>query len=375
MTEQPKSSDTADGAALSSEHLANLAHELRSPLGGIEAMIALLGETRAASDQERLIEGLKAASAHLRAVANALLQPKAPTASSVTVGDALKMFAVAAASRAAGRGLTFRQEMDPASASAIVADGTALRQILENLVDNAVRHAAEGAVSLKVGLSDALLRFEVVNCGKGIAPLDAGRMFARTSSPDARPDGGGLGLNIVAELVGRQGGHCGAEALSEPAGTRVWFTLPVIGHAKAEPREIPTVTPVARLLVVEDDATNRLLLKTVLEHMGYAVDTTGSPTEALGLIQTGYAGLFTDMTMPEMDGWTLIRAIRAKGGAYARLPIIGVTGRVAPEETARVIEAGGNWVVEKPVTIHDLRQALMATGLSDPMARQVASAA
>jgi CheY-like chemotaxis protein/anti-sigma regulatory factor (Ser/Thr protein kinase) len=372
---------TGMGAGMSVERLADLAHELRAPLGGIDAMVALLAESRAASDQEKLIEGLKAASAHLRSVANALLQPRIDPMRSVAVEDGLKFFAVAAASRAAARGLAYRQTLAAACERAIVADGTVLRQILENLVDNAVRHAEGGEVTLAVGLDEGekdsrCLRFEMTNRGAPLSPSEAGALFTRQQTPEHRPSGAGLGLSIVAGLVSAAGGAYGVVPAGAGAGVTVWFTLPITGFAASETKPPVAATPPIRLLIVEDDATNQLLLKTVLEHMGYVADTTGSPNEALRLLaQTPYAAVFTDISMPEMDGRDLIRAIRALPGPASEMPVICVTGRVLPEDTRMVLQAGGNWVVRKPVTIHDLRQALIATGLRDPLARQVSSAA
>lgn len=381
MSGQSNSADLGLEAGMSAERLADLAHELRAPLGGIDAMVTLLAESRAVSDQEKLIEGLKAASAHLRSVANSLLQPRVDPRNSVTVEDGLKFFSVAAASRAAARGVAYRQTLDKACEGAIIADGTALRQILENLIDNAVRHADGGEITLSVSKDGSAettraLRFEITNRGDALPAAGAGLMFTRQQTPDHKPAGAGLGLSIVAGLVSAAGGAYGAANTVDCSGVTVWFTLPVTGFAERKAEAPIVAAPPVRLLIVEDDVTNQLLLKTVLEHMGYVAETTGSASDALRRVsETDYAAVFTDLGMPEMNGLDMIRSIRSMKGPAATMPIICVTGRVLPEDTRMVLQAGGNWVVRKPVTIHDLRQALIATGLRDPLARQVSSAA
>ena len=369
MSEQTKNPSAGDALA-AAERVADLAHELRSPLGGIESMIALLGESKSASDQDALIAGLRSAAAHLRTVANTLLKPETRTAHTVTVSDALRFFSVSARSRARSVGMAFHQEIEPGCGNLIIGDGTALRQMLENLVDNAIRHSGANEIALHVKPSAAdtqQVRFEVTDCGKGMDPTVAARLNGEVTA------GAGMGLSIVSRLARAQGGSSGVAARGDGPGCCVWFTTPVVGlREAARSAVVPEEQLAAPILVVEDDAVNQLLLKTVLGHLGHAVETTHSPIQALELLRVNhYSAIFSDMSMPEMDGWNFIRQMRANG---CNLPIVGVTGHVLAEDKKRTMDAGANWVVEKPVTVHDLRQALIAIGLRDPMLRQVSAA-
>jgi two-component system sensor histidine kinase EvgS len=357
--------------ATPAEQAADMAHELRSPLGGIESMLAQLSEATARSDQEALIAGLKAAAAHLRNVANAMLRPESPAGEATPVADAIRMFAVSARSRAAAAGHAFRCDVAADCEGVSVANGTALRQMLENVFDNALKHGG-GNVVLRVALRGEMVEFQVVDHGPGMNGEGAAQIFRRGETMGAKSGGSGLGLAIVARLAEANGGTCGAGPRSDGAtGASVWFTLPVASRkAGAEPVEdAPRGAPV---LVVDDDAMSQLLMKTILGHLGYECETVGSAIEAMVVMQDRvFSAVFTDLTMPGMNGWAFIQMLRREG---VEVPIVGVSGRVTPEDKRRTIEAGANWALEKPVTIHDIRQALVAIGLRDPMQRQVHAA-
>lgn len=378
MSEQIKNSNGVE--AMSIDRVADMAHELRSPLGGIESMISLLGQSRSPGDQDALIAGLRSAAAHLRTVANAMLKPdELPGSQSVSVADAIKFFSVAAGSRARAAGIAYRQDVAPACEGMVVADGTALRQMLENVVDNAIRHGGAGEIILRVQpitntAGGAMVEFSVLDSGPGIDLATAPSLFDRGETRGSATAGSGIGLSIVSRLASQAGGTCGAGGRGDQKGACVWFTVPA-NIARKPTQESDGVPPAAiqtPILVVDDDPMSRLLLKTVLGHLGHPAETASSPAEALTLMQDRvFAAVFTDMTMPGMDGWSFIRTLRQGG---ADLPVVGVSGRVTPEEKKRTIDAGANWVIDKPVTIHDLRQALIAIGLRDPMVRQVSAA-
>lgn len=366
MTEQTKNL-AASKTIAAAKRVADLAHELRSPLGGIESMIALLGESKAASDQDALIAGLRAAAAHLRTVANTLLRPDQRNAEAVVVGEALAFFAVSARARARAASMAFHQDIEPSCQNMILADGTALRQMLENLVDNAIRHSGGNEVSLHVrpaATDPAQACFEVLDTGKGCASM---------AGPCGATQNGSKGLGIVSRLARDAGGSSGFSPRSDGPGCTAWFTVPVSGRREvARPVVRPAQAVAAPILVVEDDANNQLLLKTVLGHLGYAIEAAQSAGEAMELLRNGaYSAIFSDRNIPGADGSVFIGELRAAG---CTLPIIGVTDHVLPADKQRTLEAGADWVVEKPVTVHDLRQALIATGLRDPMLRQVSSA-
>lgn len=356
------------------ERTADMAHELRSPLGGIESMLAALSATGARSDQEALIAGLKSAAAHLRNVANQMLKPSEASAAQMTpVTDAVKLFTVSAKSRAAAAGVPFRVSVAPGCEGVLVANGTVLRQMLENVVDNAIRHGG-GDVVLSVGVESEMVTFEVVDQGAGMDGAVAAQAFRRGETMGAKSGGAGLGLAIVSRLVEEAGGACGAGPRQDgAAGTRVWFNVPVAGRkVEAEAQPAPEQPRGAPVLVVDDDPMSQVLMKTVLGHLGHDCETVASAIEAMVVMQDRvFSAVFTDLTMPGMNGWAFIQMLRREG---VEIPIVGVSGRVTPEDKRRTIEAGANWALEKPVTVHDIRQALVVVGLADAMERQVRAA-
>ena len=364
------------GETMNPDRIADMAHELRSPLGGIESMISLLGESKSAADQAALIAGLKSAAAHLRSVANQLLRPETNAAESVRLGDAVRFFAVSARSRARAAGMRFRQEIAPDCDGMMIADGIALRQMLENVVDNAIRHSNGGEIVLRVRQRPDAPGGDMVECavlddGAGFESGAASRLFRRGETSGAT-SGSGLGLSIVARLAEAAGGKCGAGPRADAGGACVWFALPACARQAARAPQTPTPVEATPILVVDDDPMSRLLMKTVLGHLGHAAETAESPGEATALMQDRvFSAIFTDVAMPGTDGWAFIRALRRAG---VEVPIVGVTGRVLPEDRKRTKEAGADWMIDKPVTIHDLRQALIAIGLRDPMIRQVSAA-
>ncbi|MCA0422275.1 MAG: hybrid sensor histidine kinase/response regulator [Proteobacteria bacterium] len=372
MTGQREKSRGTSGAALA-ERLADMAHELRSPLGGIDAMIELLASTKPNAEQERLISGLRAASAHMRSLAREVIVPGAePRSEATQVGVVLQQFSVAGVARARARELLYMQEVASPCETALVGSGVVLRQMLENLVDNAFRHAEKGVVSLRVTPALApdgapVVRFDVLDEGPGLTTEQAQRIFARGVTLDDRSSGSGLGLAIVAKLAASHGGTCGASPRPDRPGAMVWFTLPVIGYCEAAKDEPATATHINAgrpILLVDDDATGRRLLRTVLDHLGFETRETESPRQALEWLETGsFAGVCTDISMAEMNGFEFIAAVRSLPGEAARLPVISVSGHTSADDHAALKAAGCDAWVDKPLTIHELRKALRATGL------------
>lgn len=370
MTGQRQKSRSGGERTLAAEQIADLAHELRSPLGGIDAMIELLASGKTSPEQDQLLHGLRAASAHMRAVASGVIAPR-QAASQATVGEILSQFQIACGARARARELLYVQEIGVGCEHAQVGDATALRQMLENLVDNAFRLTERGIVTVRAGLVETagkqVLRLDVLDEGPGLTDAEAAAVFARGATLGDRAAGTGLGLSIVSRLARELGGSCGAGARDDRPGAVFWFCLPVTAFREA-PAPVEEVSrfknPGQPLLIVDDDATSRLLLTTVLDHLGFETLAVDSPMEALERLKTGrFAAVFTDVSMPGMNGMEFIAAVRALPGAASRLPLVSVSGRVAPEDKAMLKAAGCDFCVDKPITIHDLRQALIGAKL------------
>ncbi len=353
--------------------LAETAHDLRAPLGGIEAMAQLLRDTALSPDQERMVTGLLAAAAHLRAVASDIIDEArgvAPSssehrASAFSIQDLFASVRTAAEARAAAKRLAFNDHMDPALPAALVGDPRRIRQMLENLLDNAFKVTGSGGVSVTIRLVDrrgafAGLRFEVRDTGPGIAPENVDRLFHAFSSVESGVPGSGLGLSLVARMARAMGGDAGY-APNNGGGALFWFTLRLKVPDAAAGADSAAAAPASDLpvLVIDDNQANRVIMTAILEHFGHRVVDACSGEDALVLLsRTPVKAVMLDQTLPGVSGLDLLRTLRAMGGDMARLPIIPVTGRVAPEDKAAFAAAGANGFVEKPVNARAIRDAL-----------------
>lgn len=348
--------------------LAEVAHELRAPLGGIEAMAHLLGET-ATPEQERLIAGLKAAAAHLRAVASDVIdQARGSTGGSGNVtgdfvlGDLLDGVSAAAEARAKARGLSYTVKIDPALPATMHGECLRVRQMLENLLDNAFKVTTHGGVSLTVREVDRRqsfvgVIFEVRDTGPGLNAADQEKLFRAFSRVDNGVPGSGLGLSLVARMARSMGGDAGCS--SEPgAGALFWFTL------RLPEKAIPATAPAdadAPVLVVDDNYANRMIMRAILEHFGHQVLDAESGEAALELLRARtFKAVMLDQTLPGLSGLETLHALRQMEGPAARTPVVPVTGRVAPEDKAAFAAGGANGFVEKPVNARAIRDALDA---------------
>lgn len=375
MTNHNRSGRPVPGDVLTAEAIADLAHELRSPLGGIEAMVDLLATTTRNPDQEQVIDGLKAAAAHLRAVAADLIgSGKAGQKPRKSVAEVLAAFAVASRARASAKGLRFVDSIDDWCGEVTATDSVAMRQILENLVDNAFRLTADGEIAFNATPVDRTnpargIRLELCDNGPGLSADESALVFQRGTMLPGRVGGTGLGLSIVADIASRLGGRCGATSQGAGCGATFWVELPVMAmeRSNAAAADFDPERDSARpILIVEDDAASRALLDTVLSHLGFTCISCPSPVEALDLLkERAVLAVMTDFAMPGMDGSAFVAAIRAMAGSVRQIPVIAVTGRVDPESKAQLLAAGCSDIVEKPLTIHDLRQALFRTNLLD----------
>jgi CheY-like chemotaxis protein len=362
-------------AAEAVDRIAEVAHELRAPLGGLEAMADLLARTPLAPDQEKLVAGLRAAAAHLREVAGDILDPPAasrdvPAASesAFALVDLIESIALSAHARAQAKGLTFIARQDPRLPARVVGDSRRLRQMMENLIDNAVKVTASGGVTLAVRSVDrrgpyVALRISVTDTGPGVPPGQRERLFKPYARLANGVPGTGLGLNLVHRFATAMGGEAGCiDAVG--GGAEFWFTLRL---KTAGPREeaaqsdetqaAPLASP--RILVVDDNRSNRIILSTILEHFGCEVREAVSGEEALqSLRNASYDAVLLDQTLPGLSGVETLRAIRELPDSGALTPVIPVTGRVGAEDKAAFAAAGAVGFVEKPVSAQAIRDSL-----------------
>lgn len=368
---------------MTAERLAEVAHELRTPLGGIEAMAALLAQGVLSESQRHAVEALQASVAHLRQIAGEILDDHRAASTSAGVGVAprtldlaafLAPIATAARLRAAARGVTFSLRISEGVPAVIGADGTLLRQMVENLLDNALKLTEAGSVSVsvdRVGRRGAChqLRFAVRDTGPGFDAGQAEQLFERFHRLDERRPGTGLGLALVRRLARGMGGDVGAEGMPG-AGAIVWFTIAVEAAGAGNPAgsvaaiaDWAPARPMPTILVVDDNMASRMVMTVVLKQFGCDAVQAASGLEALTLVETrSFAAVMMDMTMAGMDGADATRAIRrSKDGAT--LPVIGVTGRVGPSDEARFRTAGATGFLPKPISPRGVWACLREAGV------------
>ena len=357
-----------------SEFLATISHEIRTPLNSILGFADLVADDPGLSAESRRRLGLIGHSGRsLVEIINDLLDYSKLEAGRMELNPeplapaALLRDAVAIAAPAAeAKGLALHVEITGGDETALFAlDETRLRQVLLNLVSNAIKFTCDGAVTARLDLSlPDRLRFRVTDTGIGIAPEVQARLFQRFTQADSsisRGFGGtGLGLAISKALVTRMGGEIGVES-APGQGSCFWVELP------AQPAEAVVVDDLApplasnaggaRVLLVDDHPVNRELGHALLTLGGYEVVTAEGGAEAVALARgEAFDLILMDVHMPDMDGLAATRAIRALPAPWSAAPILALSADAMPEQVARCLAAGMDGHVAKPI----VRDALLA---------------
>jgi PAS domain S-box-containing protein len=367
----------AEVAALAkTEFLANMSHELRTPLTSIIGFAGVLAANGGLDErQARWVERIRVSSQALLAIINDVLDYSKLEAGSVDVDPApfrlseLAQESLSIVSHLAeSKGLALTATLEPGLANERLGDAARLRQVLLNLLGNAVKFTTDGEVELSLaGAGPDRVRFEVRDTGVGVSPEARGRLFDRFSQADAsvsRNYGGtGLGLAISRQLVGLMDGDIGVEP-REGGGSVFWFhvRLPV-ATADAPAIVAPTADAplvVRSVLVADDTEANRELLGTFLTAYGLEVSTVTDGVEAVRATRARrYDLILMDLHMPVMDGVQAIREIRASPGYEAgTVPIYGVTASENAALLAQASEAGMTGRLGKPIDFAALRRVL-----------------
>ena len=359
-----------------SEFLAKMSHEIRTPLHGVLGMLELLQGNHLPPQQGEHLQLAARSARHLLQVVDEILDfskieagkmelEAAPFDFGELVGDVVALFSPGAAAK--GLVMTLTRENIPA---ALIGDPARLRQVLSNLVSNAVKFTEAGHIRLHCAWQPdpQVLHVALEDSGVGI-PADRLQTifdpFMQSDNSVARTYGGtGLGLSISARIVRLMGGEIELES-SLGRGSRFRFSLPLQAAtalpATTEPAPATATNSVradgAAVLVVEDTPVNQTIIRIGLERMGYRVDTVGNGAEAIRKVEQGdYAVVLMDCHMPGMDGYaatTAIRDFEVRTGRR-RLPIIAVTASVTGDEQARCRAAGMDDYLSKPFSIQEL---------------------
>jgi signal transduction histidine kinase len=365
-----------------SEFVANLSHELRTPMNAIIGMTDLaLGESLSPlvreylltvkSNARLLLELLNELLDYSKLEAGKFVLDSRPFALRETIDDCVRNLKF----RAEEKGLLLSSQVEAGVPDALLGDQLRLRQVLINLLSNAVKFTEVGFVRVDVQsegatASEAYVRFSVEDSGIGISPQDQERIFAPFMQVDAsttrRHGGTGLGLTIASDLIRAMGGRLAVR--SEPArGSTFYFTVPLLrtpptrlpappSMARAADEQAPAHPEVLRVLVVEDVPTNQMLIRRVLEKRGHQVEVAENGREAVQRAASFvYDIILMDVQMPEMDGYQATAAIREMP-ASSRVPIVALTAHAMPGDRERCVAAGMDAYLTKPINVHELVQ-------------------
>jgi signal transduction histidine kinase/DNA-binding response OmpR family regulator len=389
-----------------SEFLANMSHEIRTPMNGVVGMTSLLLETPLTARQQDYVKTVRASGEALLALINDILDfskmesgslaiGRAPFSLRAVVEDSLEIVAPLAAIQ----GLALRHAIAEETPEALVGDVARTRQILVNLLGNAVKFTPRGEVRVELsaqpldgGRYEA--HFAVVDTGIGIPGEELDRLFVAFDQLDgslARQQGGtGLGLAISRRLTELMGGRIWVES-TVGQGSTFHFTLP--GEAAPAPPRRPA-DPVGMdrglarrhplsILLAEDHPVNRRVMVGLLEHLGYEADLASNGLEVLAALECrSYDVVLMDIQMPEMDGLEVTRRIRLHTGqprAGRHQPrIVALTAHAMSGDRERCLAAGMDGYLSKPVQIAELEAALAAASpreaqeeaLPDPLDRK-----
>ncbi len=367
---------TAQAAVeIKSQFLANMSHELRTPMNGVLGVLHLLSNEPLSVRGGKLLKEADNCGRMLAQLLNDIVDFSKMEAGRlelapepVNPAEALEGVASLLRADAVNKGVELRTLVS--GDASVLVDPVRLRQILFNLIGNAVKFTDRGHVEARLSVhgdssGGMRLRLEVEDTGIGIPEAAQASLFQRFQQADGstsrRFGGAGLGLAIVRSIAGLMGGEVDLSSV-EGEGSLFWFDAPVLvatAAAEADAQDEGSIEG-RRILLVEDNAVNRMVICKMLEALGARVDTACDGVDGLEAVQTGrYDLVLMDVQMPRMNGVEATRRIRALPGPFGRTPIVGLTANALDHQWRSYRSAGMDAVVAKPVSPAALIKALV----------------
>lgn len=371
--------DDAEAATKAkSEFLSVMSHEIRTPLNAVIGTSSLLLDSDMSEEKKQQMQMIKRSGEHLLYLINDILDFNKLDSGSIELEDRafslqeqIDTVVSILAPEARIKAVHFSQQIAPDTVNFMWGDEARLRQVLLNLIGNSIKFTEQGSVTLKVSPSQTQTdasRFEIIDTGIGIDKKNIAKLFSEFMQADTsttRKYGGtGLGLAICKKLVEAMKGRIGVDS-ELGKGSCFWFEIPTpraMEHeVKAEnlEQDFDEQQPLT-ILVAEDSLSNQMLIRAVLAKLGHQAVLANNGKEAvMQLAASDFDLVLMDMQMPELDGLEATRMIRSQADKQkSSIPIIALTANALAGDRARVLDAGMNDYLTKPIDVHALKRAL-----------------